>query len=115
MKQFFAISTLMLFLSSASYAAEVCDPAVNEECICGKVPVMSKDGQRILYYNFVDGCVVPPSGGSSQTFKAVTHKYDSSDTNGGGSNSNDGNSSDSNDSNSNDSNEDNSSEDNNDD
>lgn len=69
MKLFFTLTTLALFMSSATYAKEICDPRINKECVCERVPVMSKDGKRILYYNMNNVCVVLNSGGSTQITK----------------------------------------------
>ena len=68
MKQLFTLTTLAFFLSTASYAAEVCDPKYNDECVCEKVPVKSETG-KILYYNFnYSTCV---ESGSNDTLKAI--------------------------------------------
>ncbi len=81
MKRFFTLTTVALFMSTASYAEELCDPLIHKECICEKIPVMSKDGKRVLYYNVNYLCVVPNSSGSKLVIK------DNDDTNGDNSDS----------------------------
>ncbi len=65
MRHLFTLTTFALFLSTAAYAAEVCDPDTNKNCVCEKVPVMSKDGKRILYHTMNNACMYTTSGGSS--------------------------------------------------
>ena len=65
MRHLCTLTTLALFLSTAAYAAEVCDPLENNGCVCEKTPVMSEDGKRILYHTMSVACRYTTSGGSS--------------------------------------------------
>ena len=71
MKLFFTLTTVALFMSTASYAEELCDPLIHKECICERIPVMSKDGKRVLYYyyNNIELCLLPNSSDSKRIVK----------------------------------------------
>ena len=50
MKKIFASTVALLLLTSATYAAEYCDPS-KMQCTCVKIPVKNEEG-KVLYWNY---------------------------------------------------------------